>query len=161
MLLRHLEGLVNAFTDSYAGYDNDELAPAIGTVQLIHGLDVCIGLADTGLHLDGQVIAISTTFQLIGRLNLVRTLNLLKMLQNELIIQFWYNSVIAPAGIILFLVEIDLVCPSAAIHHVSRCQIWLAGKDIHYSLCSIRLKFLMLVLYSHSSSSPVSSAIHS
>ena len=74
MILRHLKGLINALADGNARHDHDEFAPAVVLVQLIHGLDVGIGLADAGFHFNRQII---TTFQLIRRLDLVGTLHLL------------------------------------------------------------------------------------
>ena len=77
MLLRHLKGLINTLADGSARHDHDELAPAVMFVQLIHRLDVGIGLADAGFHFNRQII---TTFQLIRRLDLIGTLHLLQML---------------------------------------------------------------------------------
>ena len=77
MLLCHLKGLINALADGDARHDHDEFAPTIVLVQLIHGLDVGIGLADTGLHFNRQVVA---TFQLVRRLELIGALYLLQML---------------------------------------------------------------------------------
>ena len=55
MLLRHLERLINTLTNSYAWYNYDKFAPAVPLVKLVHGLDICIGFADTCFHLNGQV----------------------------------------------------------------------------------------------------------
>lgn len=77
MLLRHLKGLINALADGDARHDHDELAPTVMLVQLIHRLDVGIGLANARLHFNRQVVA---TFQLIRRLDLIGTLHLLQML---------------------------------------------------------------------------------
>src|ERR1051325_10467429 len=55
MLSRDSKRLVNAFADRNAGDDDDEFAPPILPVQLEHSLDVTVGLASTGLHLDGQI----------------------------------------------------------------------------------------------------------
>ena len=74
MLLRHLKGLINALADGNARHDHDEFAPTIVLVQLIHGLDVGISLADACFHLNGQVIA---TFQLVRWLDLICALHLL------------------------------------------------------------------------------------
>ena len=77
MILRHLKGLINTLADGNARHDHDELAPAVMLVQLIHGLNVGIGLADAGFHFNRQII---TTFQLIRWLYLIRALYLLQML---------------------------------------------------------------------------------
>jgi hypothetical protein len=55
-MLRHdLEGLQDAFADGDAGHHHDELAPAVFPVQLEHRLDVAVGLAGAGLHLDVEI----------------------------------------------------------------------------------------------------------
>ena len=77
MILRHLKGLINTLADGNARHDHNELAPAVVLVQLIHGLDVGIGLAYAGLHFNRQVVA---TFQLVRRLELIGALYLLQML---------------------------------------------------------------------------------
>lgn len=77
MLLRYLEGLIDAFSNGNAGHDHDKLAPTIVLVQLIHGLDVGVGFTDTGLHLNGQVI---TAFQPLRGFDLVGPLYFLQML---------------------------------------------------------------------------------
>ncbi len=46
-------------------YHHDKLAPAVVLVQLEHGLDVGVGLAHAGLHLDGEVVAIVPSLQLV------------------------------------------------------------------------------------------------
>lgn len=50
MFLSHLKGFVDALADCDARHNHNELTPTVVFVQLIHGLDVGIGLADTGLH---------------------------------------------------------------------------------------------------------------
>ena len=100
MLLRHLKGLINALADGNARHDHDELAPTIVLVQLIHGLDVGIGLADAGFHFNRQII---TTFQLVRRLDLIGALHLLQMFQNQLVRKLRHNAFIPPAGEINFL----------------------------------------------------------
>ena len=77
MLLRHLKGLINALADGNARHDHNELAPTVVLVQFVHGLNVGIGLADAGFHLNGQIVA---SFQLFRRLDLIGTLHLLQML---------------------------------------------------------------------------------
>ena len=57
VLLRDLEGLVHTLPDGHGGHDDDELAPPVTLVQLVHGLDVGVGLAYAGFHLHGEVVA--------------------------------------------------------------------------------------------------------
>ena len=49
-----LKGLLYAFTDGDTRHNNDKFAPTIPLVQLEHGLDVNIGLACAGFHLNIQ-----------------------------------------------------------------------------------------------------------
>ena len=54
MIGSDLKRLLYTLTDGNARNNNDEFAPTIPLVQLEHGLDVNIGLARTGLHLNVQ-----------------------------------------------------------------------------------------------------------
>ena len=146
MLLSHLKGLIHALADGDTRYHHNELAPAIVLVQLIHGLDIGIGFANAGFHLDGQVIA---PFQSLRGLDLIGTLYLLQMLQNNSIAELRYDSLIAPAGKIRFFLQADLILPIAAIHSIVGCQIRLPGKDINDSFGCICLEFLMFELEFH------------
>ena len=154
MLLRHLKGLINAFADGNARHDHNELAPTVVLVQLIHGLDVGIGLADTGFHLNRQVIA---AFQLVRRFDLIGALHLLQMLQNQLVGKLRHNALVSPAGEVclfgdgylrkfLALRSFPLV---ASVHHIGRREIRLSGEDVNNCFCRIRLKFLMFELEFH------------
>ena len=55
VVLHCLETLEYTLADCHAWYDDDELAPSVELVEFIHGLDVGVGLAGTGLHLDCEV----------------------------------------------------------------------------------------------------------
>ncbi len=57
MLLRGLERFIDALADGDGRHNDDELAPAVALVQLIHRFDIGIGLAGAGLHLDGKIDA--------------------------------------------------------------------------------------------------------
>ena len=144
MFLRHLKGLINTLADGNARHDHDELTPTVVLVQLIHGLDVGISLADTGFHFNRQII---TTFQLVRRLDLIGALHLLQMFQNQLVGKLRHNTFITPAG------EICIVCHGlltvAPVHHVGRREVRLSGKDVNDRFCRIRLKFLMFELEFH------------
>ena len=148
MLLRHLKGLINALADGNARHDHDELAPTVMLVQLIHGLDVGIGLANARLHFNRQVVA---TFQLVRRLDLIGTLHLLQMFQNQLVGKLRHNAFITPAGKIRVIRERLLTV--ASVHHVGRREVGLPGKDVNNCFCRIRLKFLMFELQLQSSTS--------
>ena len=146
VFLRHLEGLVDAFTDSNRWNNNDELAPAVVLVQLIHRFDVGVCFADAGLHLNGQV---ESPFQLRRRRDQVCTLNLLNVFQNQMVIEFRNQFRIRPAGEVFRFGHACLVIAQAFVHHVGRRQIGLTRKNIHHSLRSICLELLMLELQFH------------
>ena len=57
VLLRGLEGLVNALTDSDRRHNDDKLAPAVALIKLVHGLDIGIGFAGAGFHFNRQIDA--------------------------------------------------------------------------------------------------------
>ena len=78
MLLRHLEGLINTLTNSDTWHDDDKFAPAIPLVKLVHGLNICIGFADTCFHLNCQVKA---AIKRIGRFYTTLPLNGADMLK--------------------------------------------------------------------------------
>ena len=141
MILCHLKGLINALADGNAWHDHDELAPTVMLVQLIHRLDVSIGLADTSLHFNRQVIA---TFQLIRRLDLIGTLHLLQMFQNQIVGKLQYNALVAPTGKIRIVG--DRLLTITSVHHVSRREIRLSSKDVNNCFCCIRLELLMFEL---------------
>ena len=151
MLLCHLKGLINALADSNARHDHDELAPTVVLVQLIHGLDVGIGLADAGLHLNRQII---TTFQLVRWLYLIGALHLLQMFQNQLVGKLRHDAFVAPAGRFLFFFygylrrfhTVRLYFLVASVYHIGRREVRLPGKDVNDCFCRIRLKFLMFEL---------------
>ena len=52
---RDLQRLVDPFADGDRWHHDDELRPTVALVQLENGLDVTVGLARAGLHLDVEV----------------------------------------------------------------------------------------------------------
>ena len=147
MLLRHLKGLIDALTDGNAWHDHDEFAPTIMLVQLIHGLDVGIGLANARLHFNRQVIA---TFQLIRRLDLIGTLHLLQMFQNQFVGKLRHNAFVAPSGKIVHRGDhLLLTFFKATIHHIGGRKVRLSGENVNNCFCRICLKFLVFELEFH------------
>ena len=147
MLLRHLKRFINALADGNARHDRDEFAPTIVLVQLIHGLDVGISLTNTCFHLNGQIVA---TFQLIRWLDLIGTLYLLQMLQNQAVGKLRYNEFIPPAGKIVHRCDcLLLTIFKTTIHHIGRRKVRLSGKDVNDRFCRICLKFLVFELEFH------------
>ena len=113
-------------------------------VQLIHGFDIGVGFADTCFHLNGKVIV---SLQLLGWFNLVGALDFLQVLQNNTVVQLWYNLFIAPACEACF--HISLVNAAAVVDAVIRSQVGLTCKDVHHGFCGICLKFLVFELKFH------------
>ena len=144
MLLRHLKGLIDALADGNARHDHDKLAPTVVLVQLVHGLDIGIGLADAGFHLNRQIIA---AFQFLRGLDLIGTLHLLQIFQNQLVGQLRDNTFVAPAGEVFFIG--DCLLAVASVHHVGGREVRLSGEDVNHCLCRIRLKFLVFELEFH------------
>ena len=54
MLLHTLKAFQHTFTDGDTWYNHHEFRPAVTLVQLVHGLDVGIGLTCTCFHFDGE-----------------------------------------------------------------------------------------------------------
>ena len=115
MLLRYLKGLIHALADGNTGHNHDELAPTVMLVQLIHCLDIGICLADTGLHLNGQI---EVPLQLRRRLELICPLYLLQVFQNNTVRKLRHDLVVAPTSEILFISHCLLVKAISSVHHV-------------------------------------------
>ena len=146
MLLRHLKGLVHSLPDRYARDNDDELAPSVMFVQLVHGLDVSVRLAHARFHLDSEVIlARFRPFQPFGWLELVRPLHLLQIAQNDLIREPGNDRFIAPTGEVLLVRDGHLIV-NAPVYHISRREIRLPREHIHHGFRRVRLEFLMFEL---------------
>ena len=154
MLLGHLKGFIHALPDGHAGNDNNKLAPAVVLVQLEHGLDVGVGLAHTGLHLNGEIVAVGPSLQLVRRLDLVGALDFVQLLQNPLVGQLRHDPLVAESGEVPFFIDTDLIVAAASVHHIGGGQIGLSGKDIHNGPGRVGLEFLVSVLKSHEHSPP-------
>ena len=100
MLLCHLKGLINTLADGNARHDHDELAPTVMLVQLIHRLDVGIGLANARLHFNRQVIS---SCQLLRRRKLSAPLYSVNIFQHNGVVQLRHKRLIAEARIVLLL----------------------------------------------------------
>ena len=147
MILCHLKGLINTLADGNDRHDHDGLTPTVVLVQLIHGLNVGIGLANACFHLDSQIVA---SFQPFGRFDLIRALYLLQMLQNQLVGKLRHDAFIPPAGKIVHRCDcLLLTIFKATIHHIGRRKVRLSGKDVNDRFCRICLKFLVFELEFH------------
>ena len=83
-----LKGLLHALTDRNGGNDHDELAPAVLPVQLEHRLDVDIGLARAGLHLNIQTAPPQAFDKGCGEPDVVLALQGLNVVQKLLVGKF-------------------------------------------------------------------------
>ena len=80
MLLRLLEGLVDALADGDARHDDDELLPAVVLPELVHRLDIGIRLARARLHLDSEL---RIRPELVGMRELMRLLHRVQVLAQD------------------------------------------------------------------------------
>lgn len=55
MFFEHTERLGHTLADSDARHNNDELRPVVELVEFKHRLNIDVGLACTGFHLDVEV----------------------------------------------------------------------------------------------------------
>ena len=93
-----LKGLLYAFTDGDTRHNNDKFAPTIPLVQLEHGLDVNIGLACAGFHLDIQRASSQRCYQLVRLMDVCFCLQCADVLKQLLIGQL--ECFVLKAGIV-------------------------------------------------------------
>ena len=94
----NLKGLLHTLTDRNRGNDHNKLAPAVLLVQLEHRLDVDIGFARAGFHLNIKA-AMPQVFDKGGReLDVVLTLQSLNVVQKLLVGKL--NGFILVSGIV-------------------------------------------------------------
>ena len=98
-----LKGLFHAFTDRDTRHHDNKLAPAVTLVQLKHGLDIDIGFAGTGFHLDIKAAPAEVIHQRRRFLDVIRLLYLTDILQQLIVTQF--DNLIFIAGVV-FVVQI-------------------------------------------------------
>ena len=72
MIFSYLERFVHALPNRDAWHNDDELAPAVAFVELVHRLYIGVCFTNTGFHFDGEVIV---AFEFLRRLNLSCALN--------------------------------------------------------------------------------------
>ena len=146
VLLGGLEGLVDALPDSHRRYHDDELAPAVSGVELVHGFDISIGLAGASLHLNGQID--TRPCQRLRRFQTVPALNRLQIFQDILIGQLRHQWMVPEAGIRHVQVSLD-------IGHITQIQAvgggahGLAVEHIADRCSCLRLKGLVFELKFH------------
>ena len=146
VVLSDLEGLVDPLADRDARNHHDELGPAVVPVQLVHGLDVRVGLSDASLHLNGQIVP---PLKFPRRLDVGIALELADTLQDQLVGQLRNHRHIAPArkcG-----VSEDGKVPFSLVDQIRTFRVRLTRENTHDRLCRVALEFLMLELKFHGS----------
>ena len=93
-----LKGLLYALTDGDTRHNNDKFAPTIPLVQLEHGLDVNIGLACAGFHLNIQRTPAQRCHQLVRLMDVCFCLQCADVLKQLLIGQL--ECFVLKAGIV-------------------------------------------------------------
>ena len=153
-----LKGLLYPLTDGDTRYNNDKFAPAIPLVQLEHGLDVNIGLACAGFHLNIQRTPAQRGNQLFRLMNIAFCLQCTNILHQICICQL--QSFILEARIVDQILQLHLCCivpigNKAQLLRLCRqashipqvrhaCIVGLALKDPCHRIHSIRLVLLNL-----------------
>ena len=146
MLLRGLERFIDALADGDGRHNDDELAPAVALVQLIHRFDVGIGLARAGFHLDGKIDA--RPGQLIRGFQAVPALHRAQVVQQLSVRQLRHKRLITEAdlGIIGAYLHARQIAKIAAIRHRA---VRLAAEHVADGIGGFRLKRLVLELQLH------------
>ena len=132
-----LKTLEHAFADGNTGHYNHKFRPTIAGVQLVHGLDVGIGLTRTCFHLDGKGTSVS--LQMLHGIQSFCHLYATHILANAFIVKY--------KGKIAETVEVErtkLVQEGAA-----AIVFGLPLKHIAHAFGGFRLKALMFISYFH------------
>ena len=137
MFCHTLKTLEHAFADGNTWHYNHKFRPAIAGVQLVHGLDIGIGLTRTCFHFDGKGTSVS--LQMLHGLQSFCHLYTTHILANAFIVK--YKGQIAEA------VETErtkLVQEGAA-----AVVFGLSLKYVAHAFGGFRLKALMFISYFH------------
>ena len=108
MIGSDLKRLLYTLTDGNARNNNDEFAPTIPLVQLEHGLDVNIGLACAGFHLNIQRASSQRGNQLFRLMNVCFCLQCADVLKQLLIGQL--ECFVLKTGIVDQILQLHLCC---------------------------------------------------
>ena len=144
VLLHTLKALQHTFAYGDAGDHHHELCPAVTLVQLIHGLDIGIGLARTRFHLDGECHAHTLqVLQVIDRLQSLFSLYGTHILADGLTGE--HDMLVAETSeskkpLILALVNGMVTQP---------VTLRLTRESVGYSACGFGLESLMFISYLH------------
>ena len=146
MLLCGLERFIDALADGDGRHDDDELAPAVTLVQLIHRFDVGIGFARAGFHFNREID--TRPGQLVRGFEPVSALHRAQIVQQLPICQIRHERLITEAdlGIIGAYLHARQIAKIAAIRHRA---VRLAAEHIADGIGGFRLKRLVLELQLH------------
>ena len=155
MLLRGLERFIDALADGDGRHDDDELAPAVALVQLVHCFDVGIGFARAGFHFNREIDA--RPGQLVRGFEPVSALHRAQVVQQLSVRQLRHKRLISEAdlGIIGAYLHARQIAKIAAIRHRA---VRLAAEHVADGIGGFRLKRLVLELKFHDISSFVVNA---
>ena len=153
-----LKGLLYAFTDGDTRHNNDKFAPTIPLVQLEHGLDVNIGLACAGFHLNIQRTPAQRCHQLVRLMDVCFCLQRADVLKQLLVGQL--ECFVLKTGIVDQIQQLHLCCIvpignkaqllrlCRQVSHIPQvrhaCIVGLTLKDPCHRIHSIRLVLLNL-----------------
>ena len=146
MLLRGLERFIDALADGDGRHNDDELAPAVALVQLIHRFDVGIGLARAGLHFDREIDA--RPGQLVRGFQTVPALHRAQIVQQLPVCQLRHERLIAEADLGIIGAYL-YACQIAKIAAVGHRAVRLTAEHVADGIGGFRLKRLVLELQLH------------
>ncbi|UMM64709.1 hypothetical protein DM15PD_17280 [Aristophania vespae] len=139
-----LERFVDTLADSDTGHHDDELRPAVTLVHLEHSLDVAIGLARAGLHLDIEIeLAAGAGGQLVGDRQILPLLDVLYIAEHLKVRQ-------DQVSVLETLLERAHLCLATWINPIGdAAHQRLTGKAVHYRVNSLSLIGLDLEFQLH------------
>ena len=146
VFLGGLKGFVDAFPDSNRRHHDDELAPAVALIQLVHGLDVCIGFSGAGFHLNGQIDA--RPCQSFRGFETITPLDCLQVFQDMGVGQLRYQGMIAEAVVAHIQICLD-IGHIAQVQAIGGGTVRLAVEHITDCRGSLCLEGLMFELEFH------------
>ena len=147
MVLQHIKGLIDTFTDGNGRNHHDELGPAVSLVELEHRLDIDVSLAGTGLHFYIQAQTAQVVRQDLGLRDAPNALHSAHIRKQLLVVELYVS--IAVTGIIS-LREQHTGCIFTKVAPVlETISGRLPSEDVHRTLDRIRLILLYFEVEFH------------
>ena len=140
VVCHRVQTLHHAFSYRHTGHHDDKLCPAIVFVELIHRLDVSVGLSRASLHLDAQCQrAVGIALHRLHEGKILLALYVANVGSERIVVE--EEALIAKSHCL------ECQLPSPHVHAVGKGVLQrLSAKHLHHSLCGITLKRLMFVL---------------